>query len=263
MKPGVRVLKHELDNLRRSRWVWGYALLLLLLTDALLRFGGGGPRVVVSLLNVVLLFVPLVSLVFGAMYLYGAREFIELLLAQPVRRPALFVGLYGGLSTSLAAAFAIGVGAPFLWGARGDGSVVGPLAMLMIVGVLLTFAFVALAFLIALLFQDRAKGLGAAIAVWFTATALYDALLVFVVTAFSDYPLETPLIGLTLLNPVDLGRMLLLLQVDTAALMGYTGAVFEKFFGSRAGLVLAAGALIGWTILPFWLGLRRFRMKDF
>jgi Cu-processing system permease protein len=195
VRPAARVLRHELDNLWRSRWVWGYALLLLLLTDALLRFGGGGPRVVVSLLNVVLLFVPLVSLVFGAMYLYGAREFIELLLAQPVRRPALFVGLYGGLSSSLAAAFAIGVGAPFLW-ARGEGSVAGPLATLIIVGVLLTYAFVALAFLIALLFQDRAKGLGAAIAVWFAATALYDAVLVFVTTAFSDYPLETPLIGL-------------------------------------------------------------------
>ncbi|HKP48377.1 MAG TPA: hypothetical protein VJU17_00085, partial [Gemmatimonadales bacterium] len=74
MSTGLKVLKHELNNLRRSRWLWGYALFLLLLTDALLRFGGAGTRVVVSLLNVVLLFVPLVSLVFGAMYLYGARE---------------------------------------------------------------------------------------------------------------------------------------------------------------------------------------------
>lgn len=263
MTRATRVLKYQLEDLRRSRWVWGYALVLLATTDALLRFGGSGPRAVVSLLNVVLLFVPLTSLVFGAMYLYGAREFIELLLAQPVRRRSLFVGLYAGLSSTLAAAFGVGVGLPFLWTGQGEGSLAGPLGMLLLVGVLMTFAFVALAFLIALRFEDRAKGLGAVILAWFAATALYDAFLVLVVTTFSDYPLERPLIGLILLNPVDLGRILLLLQVDTAALMGYTGAVFEQFFGSKLGIALAGGALISWTLLPFGLGLRRFRTKDF
>ena len=53
---------------------------------------------------------------------------------------------------------------------------------------------------------------------------------------WSDYPLELPLLGLTLLNPVDLGRVLLLLQFDNAALLGYTGAVFERFFGSALGM---------------------------
>ena len=69
----AKVLRYQLRDLRRSRWILGYALLLLALTDALLRFGGGGPRAVLSLLNVVLVFVPLVSIVFGTMYLYGAR----------------------------------------------------------------------------------------------------------------------------------------------------------------------------------------------
>jgi len=263
MTPVIQILQYELNNLRRSRWVWGYTLVLLIMTDALLRFGGGGPRAVVSLLNVVLLLVPLASLVFGAMYLYGAREFVELLLTQPIRRPSLFIGLYTGLSLTLAAAFVLGVGLPFLWAGQGEGSLAGPLCMLLGVGVLLTWAFVALAFLIALQFEDRAKGLGAAILVWFASTALYDAMLVFVVTIFADYPLERPLIGLTLLNPVDLGRILLLLQMDTAALMGYTGAVFEQFFGSTLGILLAAGALVAWALLPFGLGLRRFRTKDF
>jgi Cu-processing system permease protein len=259
----TKVLKHELNNLRRSRWLLGYALLLLVLTDALLRFGGGGPRAVVSLLNVVLIFVPLVSLVCGTMYLYGAREFIELLLAQPVGRGTLFVGLYGGLALPLAAAFAVGVGLPFLWGGGGEGSLAGPVAMTLVVGVLLTFAFTALAFLVSLMFEDRATGLGVALLLWLGATALYDAFLIFVVTAFADYRLETPLIGLTLLNPVDLGRVLLILQLDTAALMGYTGAVFERFFGSMLGVAVAASALVGWTVLPFGLAFSRFRAKDF
>lgn len=258
-----KVLRYELRDLGRSRWILSYALLLLLLTDALLRFGGGGPRAVLSLLNVVLVFVPLVSIVFGAMYLYGARDFIELLLAQPVGRTALFAGLFGGLAAPLAAAFVLGVGLPFLWGGAGDGSLAGPLAMLLAAGVLLTLVFTALAFLVSLLFEDRAKGLGAALLVWLAATALYDALLVLVAVAFGDRSLELPLIGLTLLNPVDLGRVLLLLQFDNAALMGYTGAVFERFFGSALGAAITATALVLWCAGPLGLALRRFRRQDF
>lgn len=263
MTVAVKVLKHEVNNLRRSRWILGYCLLLLALTDALLRFGGGGPRAVVSLLNVVLILVPLVSVVFGTMYLYGAREFIELLLAQPVRRSALFLGLYGGLALPLSIAFIFGVGLPFLWARGAETGTSGPLAMLLLTGALLTCAFTAIAFLISLLFNDRAKGLGVAILLWLAATALYDAVLVLVIMTFSDYALERPLLALTLLNPVDLARVLLLLQADKAALMGYTGAVFEAFFGSAMGMVLAGSALLCWTAVPFGLGLVRFRANDF
>ena len=258
----LKVLKHQVLDLGRSRWVLAYLGLILLLTQALVRFGGG-PRAVVSLLNLVLMLVPLTSLVFGAMHVYSAREFIELLLAQPIRRRTLFVGLYGGLTLPLTAAFVLGLGLPFVWAGSGDAPVGGPLAMLLLTGVLLTLAFGALAFWIALRFDDRAKGLAAAIFVWLAATALYDALLVLVVTAFADYPLERPLLGLVLLNPVDLGRILVLLQTDAAALMGYTGAVFERFFGSATGLVIAGGALVLWTLVPFGLGLSRFQTKDF
>jgi len=259
----VTVLRYELQDLRRSRWVFGYGLLLLALTDSLLRFGGGGPRALLSLLNVVLVLVPLVSILFGTMYLYGARDFIELLLAQPIRRGELFAGLYAGLVLPLALAFVLGVGLPFAWGGGGDGSLGRPLASLLGVGVLLTLAFTALAFLISLLFDDRARGFGAALLFWLGATALYDAALVFVAVAWVDYPLEVPLLGLTLLNPVDLARVLLLLQLDSAALLGYTGAVFERFFGSALGAAVSLTALVAWCAIPLGLAGRRFRKKDF
>jgi Cu-processing system permease protein len=263
MSVALKVLKHQVTDLGRSRWVLGYALLLLGLSEALLRFGGGGQRGVVSLLNVVLTLTPLVSVVFGTMYLYGAREFIELLLAQPIRRSALFLGLYGGLALPLSIAFILGVGLPFIWEGGAEAGSAGGLAMLLLTGTLLTCAFTGIAFLISLLCNDRARGLGLAILLWLAATALYDAVLVLVATMFSDYALERPLLILTLFNPVDLGRVLLLLQADKAALMGYTGAVFEAFFGSVLGIMIAGVALIGWTAVPFGLGLLRFRVKDF
>ena len=111
--------------------------------------------------------------------------------------------------------------------------------------------------------MDRARGLGLAIVLWLGVTVLYDAILVLVTTTMADYPLELPLLGLTLLNPVDLGRVLLLLRLDAAALMGYTGAVFERFFGSALGTGVTIGALALWVAGPLLLGMRRFVAKDF
>lgn len=262
MKTALRLLGSELRNVARSRWLLVYALLFLVLTDALFRFGGSGSRVVLSLANVVLALIPLVSIVFGTMSLYHAREFIELMLAQPVGRRSLFAGLYGGLALPLAAAFLVGVGLPFMWHG-GLAERAGPFLVLLGTGVLLTFVFTALAFLVALRFQDRASGLGAAIVVWLFAAVLYDGLILVGVAAFRDYPLETPVLIATVLNPVDLARVLLLLQFDLSALAGYTGAVFERFFGGVTGSALSAAALLLWAIGPLWLGSRRFAKKDF
>src|SRR5512134_3813940 len=110
-----RLLLAELRNVFRSRWLIVYALLLFGMTDLLFRFGGSGPRVVLSLTNLVLVLVPLVALVFGTTHVYHAREFIEMMLAQPIGRRPLYAALYGGLSLPLAGAFATGVGVPLLW----------------------------------------------------------------------------------------------------------------------------------------------------
>lgn len=261
MSAAARLLRYQLRDVIRSRWLVVYALLFLVLTDALFRFGGSGSRVILSLTNVVLALIPLVSIVFGTMYLYNAREFIELMLTQPVGRRSLFAGLYGGLALPLAAAFAVGVGVPFAIHGGIAGQAAG-FAMLIGSGVLLTLVFTALAVLVALRFQDRAMGLGAAILIWLFAAVLYDGLLLLLVAWFRDYPLESPVLVATLLNPVDLGRVLLLLQFDLSALLGYTGAVFERFFGSGTGTWVSLAALSLWVMVPLAGGLRMFRRKD-
>jgi Cu-processing system permease protein len=256
-----KVLGYSLSNLRRTWWVLGYGLLFLVLTEALFRFGGGGPRVAASLMNVVLIVIPLVSVVFGTLYFSNSREFIELLLSQPVSRPALFTGLYLGLALPLAVAFAAGVALPAAL--HGGGGLLRPTLMLLVSGVLLTFVFTSVAFLAGVRFEDRAKGLGFALLVWFCCTVLYDGLILLVAMMFRDYPLEPAMLALTVLNPVDLARVLMLLTLDAAALMGYTGAVFGRFFGAAPGIAAAGVALLLWTAVPFLLGLRGFNRKDF
>ena len=93
MTLALRLVTTGVRDVGRRRWLLVYGLFYIVLTDALYRFGGTGARTVLSLANVVLGLVPLVSLLFGTMYLYHAREFIQMILAQPVSRRALFVGL--------------------------------------------------------------------------------------------------------------------------------------------------------------------------
>ena len=109
-----KIARYGVRDLVRSRWLLGYAGFFAAATWALLRFSDSETKALLSLVNVVLFVVPLANLVFGAMYLYGAREFVELLLAQPLRRRELFAGLYLGLTVPVSLAATVGIGAPLL-----------------------------------------------------------------------------------------------------------------------------------------------------
>jgi len=257
------VFTSQLRNVARSRWLIAYTVTLFAIAGLLLRFGGSGERALLSLLNVVLLLLPLVAAVFGTLYVYNAREFIELLLAQPVGRSALFLGLFGGLAVPLTLALVVGVGTPLAVQAAREPAILRPLAMLLVVGGLLTVVFTAFAVWVAVRVEDRAWGLGVTLLVWLGCTVLYDGLILLVLTVFRDYPLETPVLVLTLLNPVDLGRVLLLLTFDVAALMGYTGTVYARAFGTGLGTAAALAMLAVCAVVPLVLGARRFRRKDF
>ncbi|MEO7456910.1 MAG: ABC transporter permease subunit [Gemmatimonadaceae bacterium] len=256
------VAKFQARDVVRSRWLAAYVAFFWIVGEGLLRFTGGDARAVLSLGSIVLYVVPLVTLVFGTIYLYNAREFTELLLAQPVDRRSLYFGLYGGLTGPLCLGVVLGTTMPFLMrgGAGADPAV---LALLCGTAVALTLAFAAIAFCIALACTDRLRGLGAAIGVWMLCAVVYDGLVMATVAAFDGHPLERPMLMMTLANPIDLARVMLLLRLDISALMGYTGAVFQQWLGGNTGLLAASLALCVWIVTPAWLGLRAFSRKDF
>lgn len=255
----THVFRYQVRDVLRSRWTLAYGVLLALLAEGLFRAGGASEQVLLSLSSVVLVLVPLLSVVYGTVYVYGARDFVEMMLAQPVPRRTLFFGLYAGLALPLAGAFALGVLLPFALRAETSAA----LGVLVGTGVALTAIGCAVALYLAVRFDDRLHGLGAALGVWLVACVLYDGLLLLVATFFSAYPLETPLLALTALNPVDLARTLLLLRFDAAALLGYTGVVFERFFNTPLGILASVAALLLWIALPLWRAARRFERKDF
>ena len=263
MRVTAKVAGYEIRDVLRSRWLIGYTLFFLLVTDALFRFGGGGEKALLSLVNLVLFVIPLVAIVFSTVYLYHAREFIELLLTQPIKRRQVFLGLYMGLTLPLCLSFVAAVCVPFVLH-RGMGSTQpGTFAALLLAGIALTMVFTALALLIVARTEDRMKGLGLAVALWLFLAVLYDGLVLLLVSIIADYPIEKPVLALMLANPMDLARVALLLQFDVAALLGYTGAVLQKFFGRSIGVTVTSLALAFWVFGPLLAGMRAFQKKDF
>jgi Cu-processing system permease protein len=252
-----KIFKYVLIDVLRSRMVIAYALLMLALSWALFWFGNDSSKSIVSLLHVVLLVVPLISIIFGTIHYYNSREFIELLLSQPVTRGKIFFSEYLGVSSSLALAFLVGAGVPMFLNETGTEGI-----FVLIVGSLLTFIFTALAFNAAVRSNDKAKGIGVALLLWFYFSVLFDGIVLFILYTFSDYPLEKTVLVLTALNPVDLGRVFILLKLDTSALMGYTGALYQQFFGSGLGIFYSLLFLLVWFATPLFFAAKKFAEKD-
>jgi Cu-processing system permease protein len=167
------------------------------------------------------------------------------------------MSIYFGLASSLSLAFIIGAGiVTLIYQPDSTGF------FLILSGVLLSLIFCSIAMLTSVYNRDKAKGIGASILTWLYFSLLFDGILVFLLFQFSDYPIEKAMMTLSMLNPIDLARILILLKLDVSALMGYTGALFRSFFGNASGQTISFLVLAIWFLLPFLISLRKFKHKD-
>jgi Cu-processing system permease protein len=252
-----KVLKYVLYDIMRNRFVIAYTLLLLIISLSFFSFEVNPGKGVISLLNINLIVIPLVSIIFASTHFYNSYEFLELLASQPLSRKTIFFSQYLGVAISLLISFLIGVGLPVV---MYEGTETG--LRLILTGSILTLVFVSLAFLTAVITKDKAKGMGLALAVWFYFSVVYDGLVLTIFLNFSDYPMEKATVIFSLFNPIDLARILVLINMDVSALMGITGAVFQNFFGSSLGLTVSLLTLLIWFVLPILNAFSKFNKKD-
>jgi len=258
-----KILKYSFFDLMRSRWSYVYFIFYLLIGFVLLFLNNDTSKAVITLMNIIVVLTPLIGTIFGVMYYYNSREFTELLLAQPLKRSTLFLGQYIGVALSLSLSLVLGLGIPFLAYGIFESSAIFDFLSLLLVGAFLTFIFVALAFNIALSNENKIKGFGYAILMWLFLAVIYDGVFLISLILFQEYPLDQFSLFATIFNPIDLSRILILLKLDISALLGYTGAVFQKFFGTNFGALLSSVILILWVVLPTGRIVSKSKKKDF
>ena len=240
-----------------------YFLFYLTLGFGLLFLNNNLSKAIITLMNIILVLSPLIGTIFGVMYFYSAREFTELLLAQPIKRSQIFIGQYLGISIALSLSLILGLGIPFfIYGLLQSAEILNFL-LLLISGTFLTFIFVALSINISLNYENKIKGFGYAILLWLFMAVVYDGLFLVSLVLFEEYPLDSFSLWAVMLNPIDLSRILILLKLDISALLGYTGAVFREFLGASTGMTVSLIVLSIWTVIPVWVLNRMSSRKDF
>ncbi|MCC6251606.1 MAG: ABC transporter permease subunit [Bacteroidia bacterium] len=252
-----RIFKYVMLDIFKNKIVIFYTILLAMLSWSAFSLEDNESKGLLTLLNIILLTVPLVSILFTTIYIYNSSEFVELLVSLPIKRKVIWNSLFIGLGLSLSLSFILGAGIPLLIYAEFNNAL-----LFIAAGILTTLIFVALAFLSSILSKDKAKGIGVSIILWLYFALLFDGLILFLLYQLSEYPIEKMMVVITSLSPIDLARILILLNLDVSAMLGYTGAIFKDFFGTTQGLIISFGLLLLWIVIPYLISLRKFKKKD-
>jgi Cu-processing system permease protein len=266
--------RYELLLAVRSRWLQLFAtvfagLALAVSMSGYLLSGGYGmqdfSRTAVSLVQIVLLLVPLASLVFGGLALTPERGAAELLYSQPVHRGAILLGRMLGVWLALAAAELIGFGLAGLvmqYQAGPDG--VWRYGALVVTAVAITGVFLAIATLLASVNAGRrTRVLAAALVVWFITVVMFDVAVLGIASLLRSGTASRLLITATLVNPVDAARTGSLLAIEGTAAFGAASLALLRFTGG-AGMAaaLVALSLVAWLIAPLAAAVRALSRAD-
>ena len=267
--------RQELTLAVRSRWTQTFAIAFAALSLAVavsgyVLSGGSGvqdfARTAASLVQIVILLVPLTALLLGVLTLASDRGNAELLFSQPVSRGTILVGRVLGLFEALVSAQALGFGAAGLviYSRAGQEGVLG-YVVVAAASIVLTAICLGLAALIAAgnIGRRRSRALALALVVWLALVFLIDLAALGGASLLRSGAASRVLITTAIANPVDAVRTAALLAIEGTAAFGSASLALLRFAGGpvRAALLLA-GSLALWLVLPLLLASRRLSRAD-
>lgn len=263
----------ELRDALHNRWFVLYTLAFtaLALAFSYLALAGAGMvgfagfgRTAASLINLVLLIVPLMALTIGAQSLAGEQErnTLAYLLAQPISRADIFIGKYVGLLLSLLAALTLGFGISGLVMALNGTGAAEPMAyvLLVVLAFLLSLTMLSVGFLISTLSKRTGVAVGIGLFLWLCFVFFGD--LGMMGTAITlRMPIDT-LFWVSLINPLQLFKMAAILNIQaTLDILGPAGIYAMQRYGDSL-LILFLAVLSLWAIVPALVAYVHFHMKS-
>ncbi len=172
---------------RRNKWVTSFAGIFAILTLFISYFGmvtsgysgfQDFARTSTSLINLSGFLIPLFSLLLGVFSFISNKEYLELMVAQPITRHQVIIGKYLGLLLTLLGATIIGFTIPGILVSLSVG-VEGALsyAMVILFSSFLGVVFVGCAILISQISNRQQIALGIAIGVWIFFEVVYGLII--------------------------------------------------------------------------------------
>ncbi|MCB9136621.1 MAG: ABC transporter permease [Anaerolineales bacterium] len=254
------IAQRELREALRNKWLWFYSVGLAGLALGLSRVGlasagyaglGGFGRTAASLINALLLFVPLIGLTVGANAVAADRErgALMYLLAQPVNRPEVFFGKVLGAMLAVIAALGLGFGLAGLGlASAGDADVTIYLTLAGFV-FLLALACLGIGFLISTLTRKASTAAGAALLLWLGLVFFADLGLMGATIAFK--PTAGTVLWYLLANPLQTFKLGAMFGLHaTLDILGPVGQYAAYHFGDHLPWLLTA-LLLAWSVSTF------------
>lgn len=267
----IALVRKEITDALRSRWVAAYAGILAILGFAVAWIGMRDGAVIAlqmfgrttaTLTNLSLMIAPLVALVTGAASIAAERErgTLEQLLAQPIERHELLLAKYTALLLALGGATLAGFLPAGIIIARHSGaSALMRYGIFPLIAILVIASMTAIGMLASVIGRNAVQAQGFAIAVWFLFVLLYDLLLI---GTLATGGIPTPALGaLLLFNPIDAARVLVVLALEPDLyVLGPAGVFLMSLFSRATASLLITVVLILWAAAPLAIAIRCFRL---
>ena len=265
------ITQKELRDAIRNRWFILFTIAFALLAvglsalsranDDQLQFAGFD-RTAASLINLVILFVPLIGLSLGAVKIATEQEsgVLSYLLSQPITYIEIFIGKYLGLASALFTSIMVGFGiAGLLLATQGNVSNAGGYLMLILLSCLLALAMVSIGFLLAVIFRSAVTAVGGSLFTWLFFVFIGD-LGVMGTALLTNMSLGTVFL-LAILNPLQAFKMLAIINIQANLdVLGPVGIYAVDQYGAALPIILLLSLLV-WIIVPFIIAIYLFSPK--
>jgi Cu-processing system permease protein len=269
------IARRELALSLRSRAVQMFALLfaalsLMVAASGFVLSGGSGlqdfSRTAASLVELLLLLVPLTALIFGVTVLTPDAGAAELLYSQPIERRTVLGGQLLGVFLALIAAQAAGLGlAGIVLFARTGFDGLGGYLGLGAGSAVLTAVFLCIAAAVAAGHNSaqRARALAAAVIIWLAAVVVIDIAALGVASVLPSGLASKTIIVVTLANPADAVRTAVLMLIEGTAAFGSASMALLRFTGGVANMAAwLTLSIAAWIIAPLVMATMRLRKTD-
>ena len=257
----------------RNKWVAGATLILAALALALTLLGSTPTGVlgvkplavtVVSLSSLTIFLIPLIALLLGYDAIVGEAErgCLLLILTYPVSRLEIILGKFLGHGAILSFATVVGygaAGAASAWMSGGDAESWRAFFWLLLSTIMLGLAFLALAYLISVIVEERSTAAGIAVGIWLFFVIVYDLALMGGLVASQGRIGADVFAGLLLLNPADVYRLFNLTAFENVRMLsGMAGLSATVRFSPLVLLVVLAA----WSAVPLGIAMGVFKRRE-
>ena len=259
------IAQKELRDALRNRWFVLFTLAfagLALALSALSQPNGtqlrlaSYSRTAASLINLVLLFVPLISLTLGTSGLASDRETgaLAYLLAQPVNHAEVLLGKYLGTAIALIASLTLGFGvAGLALTFQDQNSDPAGYMITVLFACLLALALLSVGFLIATVVRKTSTAVTGGLFAWLVLVFVGDLGLMGA-TVITQMPIQS-VFWIATLNPLQMFKMSAILNIQAnLEVLGPVGMYATEQYGMTLLPMMIVGLLL-WIIVPLTLSL--------